>query len=100
MLDAVKQDGRAFQYASVEMQSDREVDQSRRRCMNSQRAAGQGEAKAQPNPQPQAPLWRLGAPIGLECAFASPRPAARCESMALGPGVGFAFGFDFGDLPG
>ena len=56
--------------------------------MDSQRAAGQGEAKAQQKPQPQAPPYgRLGAPygrpVGLECAFVSPWPAARCESMRL-----------------
>ena len=37
-------------------------------------------------------------PVGLEYALASPWPAARCKSMALGPGVGFAFGVDVGDL--
>ena len=54
--------------------------------MDSQRAAGQGEAKAQQNPQPQSPpMGAWGRPQGalcvLECASASPWPAARCESM-------------------
>ena len=39
-------------------------------CMDSQRAAGQGEAKAQQNPQPQAPPYgRLGAPVGRPVGF-------------------------------
>ena len=38
--------------------------------MDSQRAAGQGEAKAQQNPQPQAPPYgRLGAPVGRPVGF-------------------------------
>ena len=54
--------------------------------MDSQRAAGQGEAKAQQNPQAQAPpMGAWGRPWGalwvLQCAFASPWPAARCDSM-------------------
>ena len=42
--------------------------------MDSQRAAGQGEAKAQQNPQPQAPpeLVRLGAPYCHLCACTYP----------------------------
>ena len=74
----------------------RPQNQSRKQRMNSQRAAGQDEAKVQQNPQPQARL--VGALWVLECAFASPWPAARCESIARGPGVDFAFGVDFGDL--
>ena len=50
--------------------------QLQKQCLNSQRAAGQGEAKAQQNPQPQEPPY--GRPGGvcrapwwvLECAFA------------------------------
>ena len=39
-------------------------------CMDSQRAAGQGEAKAQQNPQPQAPPYgRLGAPVGRPVGY-------------------------------
>ena len=38
--------------------------------MDSQRAAGQGEAKAQQNPQPQAPPYgRLGAPVRRTVGF-------------------------------
>ena len=38
--------------------------------MDSQRATGQGEAKAQQNPQPQAPPYgRLGAPVGRPVGF-------------------------------
>ena len=38
--------------------------------MDSQRAAGQGEAKAQQNPQPQEhPYGRLGAPVGRPEGF-------------------------------
>ena len=54
-----------------------------------------------PQAPPKAPGGACRAPLWvLECAFASPWPAARCESTAPGPGVGFAFGVDFGDLPG
>ena len=38
--------------------------------MDSQRAAGQGEAKAQQNPQPQAPPYgRLGVAVGRPVGF-------------------------------
>ena len=52
-----------------------------RTVQDSQRAAGQGEANAQQNPQPQAPTY--GALWVLECASASPWSAARCQSMRL-----------------
>ena len=38
-------------------------------CMDSQRAAGQGEAKTQQNPQPQAPPTSPGSARGAPCGF-------------------------------
>ena len=41
----------------------------RKQRVDLQRAAGQGEAKAQQNPQAQAPLRRLGAPKASPVGF-------------------------------
>ena len=55
-------------------------------AMDSQRAAGQGDAKAHyrthraPYGRPQAPIGGAWG-CGFCCVFASPWPAARCESM-------------------
>ena len=47
----------------------RPQNQLRKQCMDSQRAAGQGEAKAQQNPQPQAPPMAPGGARRAPCGF-------------------------------
>ena len=72
--------------------------------MDSQRAAGQGEAKSQQTPQPQAPPYgRLGAPygrpVGFGVRFRIALAGRALRIHAPGFGVGFAFGVEFGDPP-
>ena len=68
-----------------------------------QRAAGQGEAEAQQNPQPQARpygAWgRRRRPVGFGVRFRIALAGRALQVHASGPGVGVAFGVDFGDLP-
>ena len=72
--------------------------------MDLQRASGQGEAKAQQNPQPQAGPQRKaggaeGAPVGFGVRFRIALAGRALQVHARGPGVGSAFGVDFGELP-
>ena len=64
--------------------------------MDLQRAAGQGETKAQQTHSPRRPLWR---PASLGVRFRIALAGRALQVHAPGPGVGFAFGADVGDPP-